>query len=246
MEEFVQLPLLRSTFFHFGLGLARSEGLIQATVNCNEQGEANIYLNSQNDVSFHYTLTNFKTGSTSVKAPGGKFPLGRFVMMSSRDEETNFNVHVPHKGTYLLEIGAARYPTAEECLASKPVYYITVCKFRVVCRAVEKVMVPLPDCVPGEWGPTKAHKLFGLRGVSHPMPIIYAAPPSNIDLRQDVRPLTLNIEFEKTRPVLDFVTKLYKNGVREEELKQGARYRIKDQYVIFDIKVQTAADVTFL
>ena len=99
-------------------------------------------------------------------------------------------------------------------------------------------MVPLPDCVPGEWGPTKAEKLFGLRGTSHPMPIIYAAPPSNIDLREDGRPLTLNIEFEKTRPVLDFVTKLYKNGVKEEDLKQGARYRIKDQYVIFDIKVE--------
>ena len=28
-DEFEQLPLLRSTFFHFGLGLARSEGLVQ-------------------------------------------------------------------------------------------------------------------------------------------------------------------------------------------------------------------------
>ena len=70
------------------------------------------------------------------------------------------------------------------------------------------------------------------------MPIIYTAPPSYIDLREDGGPLTLNIEFEKTRPVLDFVTKLYKNGVKEEDLKQGARYRIKDQYVIFDIKVE--------
>ena len=69
------------------------------------------------------------------------------------------------------------------------------------------------------------------------MPIIYAAPPSYIDLRQDTRDLTLNIEFEKTRPVLDFVTRLFKNGVKEEALKQGARYRIKDNYVIFDIKV---------
>ena len=238
MEEFVNLPLLRSTFFHFGLGLARSEGLIQASVNTDDRGEANIYLNSQNDVSFHYTLSNFKTGSTSVKAPGGKFPLARYVMMSTKDEETNFNVHVPGKGSYLLEVGAARYPTSQECLAQKPIYYINVCKFKIVCKSVEKVMVPLPDCVPGEWGPTKAEKLFGLKGVSHPMPIIYAAPPSYIDLRQDTRDLTLNIEFEKTRPVLDFVTRLFKNGVKEEQLKQGARYRIKDNYVIFDIKVQ--------
>jgi len=236
-DEFEQLPLLRSTFFHFGLGLARSEGLVQATINCDDKGEANLYLNSQKDVSFHYTLTNFKTGSTSVKAPGGKFPLGRFVMMSTRGEETNFNLHVPQAGSFLLEIGAAPYPTAEQCLAKMPVYYINVCKFKIVSRKVDKSMVPLPDCVPGEWGPNKAEKLFGLMRPSHPMPIIYAAPPSNVDLRQDDRPLTLNIEFEKTRPVLDFVTKLYKNGVKDDDLKKMHRYRIKDNYVIFDIKV---------
>ncbi len=59
----------------------------------------------QGDVSFHYSLVNLKTGSTSVKAPGGKFPLGRFLMMSTREEETTFNIHIPQKGTYLLEIG---------------------------------------------------------------------------------------------------------------------------------------------
>ena len=36
---------------------------------------------------------------------------------------------------------------------------------------------------------------------------------------------------------MDFVTKLYKNGVEAEELRQGARYRNKDNYIIFDIKV---------
>ena len=99
-------------------------------------------------------------------------------------------------------------------------------------------MVPLPDCVPGEWGPAKAWKLFGLKATSHPNPVIFTAPESAVDLRDETKQLTLNIEFEKTRPVLDFMTKLYKNGVREEELKQGARYRIKDNYVIFDIKVE--------
>ena len=158
-------------------------------------------------------------------------------MMSTREEETNFNIHVPQPGNYLLEVGAAPYPTAEQCLAKLPIYYINVCKFKICTLAVDKSMVPLPDCVPGEWGPNKAEKLFGLGRPSHPMPIINAAPPSNIDLRQDIRPLTLNIEFEKTKPVLDFVTKLYKNGVREDELKHMHRYRIKDNYVIFDIKV---------
>jgi len=56
-------------------------------------------------------------------------------------------------------------------------------------------------------------------------------------LRAEVRPLTLNIEFEKTDPVLDFVVTLCKNDGDQKILKQGARYRNKDKYVIFDIKV---------
>lgn len=28
-------------------------------------------------------------------------------------------------------------------------------------------MVPLPDCASGEWGPTKATRLFGLIPISH-------------------------------------------------------------------------------
>ena len=77
-SEFENLPLLRSTFFHLGLSLARSEGLLNAVVEANDMGEANIYLNSKVDTSFHYTLYNCKNGSTSIKAPGGKFPLDRY------------------------------------------------------------------------------------------------------------------------------------------------------------------------
>jgi transglutaminase/protease-like cytokinesis protein 3 len=113
-SEFESLPLLRSTFFHLGLSLARSEGLLNAVVLANDMGEANIYLNSRTDTSFHYTLINSKTGATSVKAPGGKFPLDRFVLMSTTDRETTFNVHVPQKGSFILEIGAVKYPSSTD------------------------------------------------------------------------------------------------------------------------------------
>ena len=143
MTEFENLPLIRSTFFHFGLGLARSEGTIQAVLKANERGEANVYLNAPTDVSFHYSLTKAHNGGTSVKAAGGKFPLGRFVLMSTQlsdwtsnteDEETTFALHLPSRGSYLLDISAARYPTADACLAKEPIYYINVCKFRIDCR----------------------------------------------------------------------------------------------------------------
>ena len=29
----------------------------------------------------------------------------RFVLMSTKDKETTFNVHIPQKGSFLLEIG---------------------------------------------------------------------------------------------------------------------------------------------
>ena len=136
----------------------------------------------------------------------------------------------------------------------------------------QQVPPPLPDCVPGEWGPKKASTLFGLEAVSHPFPVISAAPPSYLDFKNEIRPLTLNIgeecliifpflivkldlksanikpffvEFKKTKPVLDFFTILYKNGVSEKKLQQCARYRNEENFVIFDIKVKRSASKFF-
>ena len=43
--------------------------------------------------------------------------------------------------------------------------------------------VPLPDCAPGEWGPTKAVKLLGLVPLSHLYPVINAAPDEHVVLK---------------------------------------------------------------
>lgn len=41
-------------------------------------------------------------------------------------------------------------------------------------------MVPLPDCASGEWGPTKATRLFGLIPITHQVSftILMALPPN--------------------------------------------------------------------
>ena len=53
--------------------------------------------------------------------------------------------------------------------------------------------------------------------------------------------MTLNMEFEMTRPMLDFVIRLHKNGENPYDKgskKRDARYRIKDQkFLLVDIKV---------
>lgn len=39
--------------------------------------------------------------------------------------------------------------------------------FKICCEELQTVMVPLPDCASGEWGPTKATRLFGLIPITH-------------------------------------------------------------------------------
>jgi hypothetical protein len=41
--------------------------------------------------------------------------------------------------------------------------------------------------------------------------VINAAPDANVNLKEE-KPLTLNMEFEMTRPMLDFLIRLHKNG----------------------------------
>ena len=57
----------------------------------------------------------------------------------------------------------------ERPLSSNPIYL--------------QLNVPLPDCAPGEWGPTKAVKLLGLVPLSHLYPVINAAPDENVVLK---------------------------------------------------------------
>ena len=76
----------------------------------------------------------------------------------------------------------------------------------------------LPDCAPGEWGPTKAVKLVGLLPTSHFFPVINAAPDIRVDLQKERKPLTLNMEFEMTRKMLDFVIRLHRNGESPYEM----------------------------
>ena len=70
------------------------------------------------------------------------------------------------------------------------------------------------------------------------MSILFYLRPSFL---QEAKPLTLNMEFEMTRPMLDFVIRLHKNGENPYDKgskKRDARYRIKDKkFLLVDIKV---------
>lgn len=67
----------------------------------------------------------------------------------------------------------------EEYLTGEPMKFKSVTKFRILCEDLHTVMIPLPECAGGEWGPEKALRLFGLDAVSHEDALIIAGsfPP---------------------------------------------------------------------
>lgn len=76
---------------------------------------------------------------------------------------------------------------------------------KIECGMLSTVMVPLPDCASGEWGPAKANRLFGLVPLTHPDPLIFSGREVTID-------------FQMSRPLTDFMATLHKNGTDEKKL----------------------------
>lgn len=115
--------------------------------------------------------------------------------------------------------------------------------FQICCEELQTVMVPLPDCASGEWGPTKATRLFGLIPITHQVgfdwllrrviwfeclvclqdPLIFAGR-------------SLDLQFRMSRPLTDFMATLHKNGIEEKKLAKYVTHSTLDDIVTFIIK----------
>ena len=129
-----------------------------------------------------------------------------------------FRVHAPCSGALLLDI-FANAVTPQEYLTGEPMKFKSVCKFKILCEDLHTVMVPLPDCASGEWGPAKATRLFGLVPVSHRDALIFSGQQ-------------LDITFRMTRPLTDFMATLHKNGMEEKKLSKYVSHRISDDDLV--------------
>jgi hypothetical protein len=135
----------------------------------------------QSCLIFHYNLKFYDSDEDSFDGVS----LKRFVMQSVIGNIVAFRVHAPCSGAFLLDI-FANAVTPQEYLTGEPMKFKSVCKFKVskiheifnvlssyfmclkiCCEELQTVMVPLPDCASGEWGPTKATRLFGLVPITH-------------------------------------------------------------------------------
>jgi hypothetical protein len=132
-----------------------------------------------------------------------------------------FRVHAPCSGSFLLDI-FANAVTPREYLTGEPMKFKSVCKFKIVCEDLQTVMVPLPDCASGEWGPMKATRLFGLVPITHQDALIFAGRE-------------LEVQFRMSRPLTDFMATLHKNGTEEKKLAKYATHYVSDDMVTFNI-----------
>ncbi|KAG8184824.1 hypothetical protein JTE90_004922 [Oedothorax gibbosus] len=219
LAEFEELPFVRSLFFRYGLYFPDES--TKAVLSTDSTGAATVRISMPSRMSssliFHYNLKFYDTDVDAYEAVS----LKRFVMQSVVGNAVAFRVHAPASGQLLLDI-FANAVTPREYLTGEPMKFKSVCKFKIVCDDLRTVMVPLPDCASGEWGPMKATRLFGLVPITHEDALIFA-------------PRELEIQFRMSRPLTDFMATLHKNGVEEKRLTKNATQSVVGDLVTFHL-----------
>ncbi|KAK9727924.1 LIM domain [Popillia japonica] len=219
LQEFEELPFVRSLFFRYGLYF--SDPNTKAVMYTDSTGAATVRIampaHMQGSLIFHYNLKFYDSDGDSFEAVS----LKRFVMQSVVSNMVAFRVHAPCSGAFLLDI-FANAVTPKEYLTGEPMKFKSVCKFKICCEDLQTVMVPLPDCASGEWGPTKATRLFGLVPITHQDALVFAGRE-------------LEIQFRMSRPLTDFMATLHKNGVEEKRLSKFVSHIASDDIVTFNI-----------
>ncbi|XP_053615051.1 hillarin [Plodia interpunctella] len=219
LHDFEELPFVRSLFFRYGLYF--SDPNTKAVMYTDSTGAATMRIampaHMQSSLIFHYNLKFYDTEGDGFDGVS----LKRFVMQSVVGNVVSLRVHAPCSGAFLLDI-FANAVTPREYLTGEPMKFKSVCKFKICCAELQTVMVPLPDCASGEWGPTKATRLFGLVPITHQEALVFAGRE-------------LEIQFRMSRPLADFMATLHKNGVDEKRLSKYVQQSVATDIVTFYI-----------
>ncbi len=91
---------------------------------------------------------------------------------------------------------------------------------QIVCDHLNVIMVPLPECASGEWGPAKAYRLFGLIPLTHEDAIVNGERGE------------LEMRFRMCKPLAEFVAALHKNRVDDRALHRCVQTSMRGDQVI--------------
>ncbi|PAA62650.1 hypothetical protein BOX15_Mlig030420g1 [Macrostomum lignano] len=221
LTDFEALPFVRSDFFHFGMEFpADTKALLEA----NEFGGAALEISlRQQDLPLmcHFQFRCAETGAAYYQGA----QLDRYIFFSvPTPGSLVFDVHVPSRQAYYLEIFAAVVQPHSPSLYGNQVRMKSVAKFKVSAAALQKRMNPLPKASGaggnGEWGPAKALRHFGVKPMNHGSAVI------NFDASQGSE---LTVEFWVPDDLLQeataFTALLHKNGLTSQTLNRYIRIR---------------------
>ncbi|XP_046920221.2 peptidase hillarin [Dermatophagoides farinae] len=221
LREFEELPFVRSLFFRYGLYFVDED--IQAILRTDSSGAVTVRIGMPSYMTpsliFHYNLKLIENYATGIRNDNGTdtydgVVLKRFVMQTVSSNIVSFRVHLPGSGSYIMDI-FANSTTPKEYVTGEPMKFKSVCKFKILCHELHTVMIPLPDCASGEWGPLKATRLFDLVPLTHEEALIFS-------------PRDLEIQFRMSRPLTDFMSSLHRNGSDERKLARFVTVLIDD------------------
>lgn len=199
-----------SLIFHYNLKLIDGSSALGGATTTSSSTTTTISSNSHEGVGSGSSGGLATTGADTFEG----VILKRFVMQSVTGNVVTFRVHAPCPGAFIMDI-FANATTPREYVTGEPMKFKSVCKFKIVCDELRTVMVPLPDCASGEWGPLKATRLFGLVPLTHEEALIFSGRE-------------LETQFRMSRPLTDFMASLHMNGVDERRLSRYVSVSIDD------------------
>ena len=210
LEQFVDMPLVKSAFFNRGLQFDRPMTAVLHTDNKGNT-EVKVRLSSAKDINFLYNLLYADSRKQSDTEFRGA-ELGRFVFHSIVDGLALFSVQVPEPGTYSLKVFVGT-------LSEKTM--TTACIFKIVCAKSTSEACPLPKCQHTEWGPRRGEHLFGFKALTHLHGVV------NVDN-------DLEMNFKLTTK-LRFLYELHKNGVEDSTLEKFVNLSVSND--VLTVKV---------
>ncbi|CAF3627643.1 unnamed protein product [Adineta steineri] len=170
LQQFEQLPFVRSLFFHYHLSFVNQQ---YAVIQTDNRGACDIKLRMPDSLkhrlAFHFHLRFANTTTNEQGEDLGEFQgvkLERYVLHTVQDDLVSFNIHVPQEADYFIEVFASLVEPDPNPFGQS-FKLKCVCKYRIICKHLIQRMHPLPACASGEWGPAKAIRHFNICPLTH-------------------------------------------------------------------------------
>jgi hypothetical protein len=188
LQEFEELPLVKSYFFKCGMFfISHQKGVVQT-----KNGNISITVGFVKPTNFTYKIVLSENGDEMFQ--GHK--LKSFGLQETRHNQASFTIRSPKSGSFYLTI-FAQLLTGD--IGVKNVF-TAAAEYKVVADTRASDAVPLPNCSDSNWGPGIPLDQLGLI-------------PSHKDSVIPTQDNRVTLEFTKTRPTF-ILCKLRKPGMK--------------------------------